>query len=234
MLQKIVEKDPKVRYAAEEICSKDFEQLCVDQFASRVIQSLIEMYENFRIFATDYFRQHVWKCIESMPAVYLLVAVIRLRKDDLEIDFVRKMIEDDYTQAIGSKHIKRVVVSYLIKVNEKSLPELFLLFKLRKKVNLVKLFNDKFMPYVFMTFVCKEFRPAIEMLTCYIEHNFRQLLKTKHFMFILMKVVTIGTFEDKTHEHNSLALDLLISAVCKFSASDLRNQRFSYLCKTIS
>ena len=121
-------------------------------------------------------------------------------------------------------------MSYLIKVNEKSLPELFILFKLQKKPNLVKLFNDKFMSNVFMTFVCREFRPAIEILICYIEHNFRQLLKTKHFMFILMKVVTIGTFADKTHEHNSLVVDLLISAVCQFSASDLRNQRFSYLC----
>lgn len=81
----------------------------MDQFASRVIQSLILMSENFKIFATDYFRQHVWKYIESMSAVYPLVAVIRLSKDDLEIDFVRKMIEDDYSQAIGRKYIKRVL-----------------------------------------------------------------------------------------------------------------------------
>lgn len=230
VLQKIIEKDQKVREAAEDFCMEDFGSLCQDQYASRVIQCLIETSEYFRVFSTDFFREHVWSLIDSMPSIYLFVTIIKCSKDDQEIDFVRNMIAKDYKSVIESKYMKRIVVSYLIKVQEEKLAELFLLFKLKRKLNFVKLFNDKFLPYVLLTFICRSFSPAVDLLQYYIQNNFKQLLKTKHFMFVIMKVMTIDSISDKSHMHNCQIVDSLADALCHMEHPDFNNQRFSYFC----
>lgn len=233
ILQKIVEKDIIVREATEVICRDNFGELCTDQYASRVIQTLIETSESFRVFATGYFREHAWTLIESMPAVYLFVTVIKCSKADSEIRFVRDMIASNYSDVLEGKYMKRIAVSYLIKVKEESLPELFLLFKLKKKLSLVKLFNDKFLPYVLLTFICRGYSPAIGLLAFYIENNLKQLLKTKHFMFIIMKAFSVESIGDKSHEHNTQVVDTLVDALCSGTTPDFRNQRFSFFCYSL-
>lgn len=230
VLKKIIEKDIQARNATETICREDFEKLCTDQYASRVIQTLIESSASFRQFSTDYFRHNAWRYVDSMPAVYLLVAVIDCSEEDAEIDFVRQMIAEGRNRLAASKYAKRVVVAYLLKVADVRLQEVFKLFDFNSKGSLLKLFNEKFASYILLTFVCREFEPAIDLLAGYIETSLNQLLRTKHFMFILTKLMTVGGFKDKSHPHNRRLIDPLIKAVCRHSAKDLKNQRFAYLC----
>lgn len=233
VLQKVVERDPAIKILTEDFCKKMFSDLCQNQFASRVIQGLIETSEDFRQFATGFFRQNAWEFKDSMPAVYLLVAVIKCSSSDKELDFIREMVSTRLTEVMDSKYLKRVVVSYLIKVNKQLLPEMFSLFKLKQKTNLVKLFNDKFLSYIFLTFACREYQAAIDLLAVYIKDHFKQLLRTKHFMFVILKVITVETVADISHPNNSSIIDGLVKTLCQGNANDLKNLRFGYLCYTL-
>lgn len=230
ILQKILVRDTKIRRAAEELCKDKFNWLCTDQYASRVIQKLIELSPHFRIFATDFFRQNAWKFIDSMPAVYLLVSVIKCSENDDEISFIEDMIRHHLADIIACKYLKRIIVMYLSKVNKEKLPYLFALFKLRNKTNLFNLFNERFHSYVFLTFVCREYQSAIDLLAQYIKRNLKQLLRTRYFLFVISKVLRLDCAPNMKQTSGDLLVDTLVDAICKRPALDLKDQRFGYLC----
>lgn len=230
ILQKILARDSKIRRAAEELCKDKFRWLCTDQYASRVIQKLIELSPQFRGFATDFFRQNAWQFIDSMPAVYLLVSVIKCSESDEEIGFIEDMIRHHLADVIASKYLKRIIVMYLSKVSKDKLPDLFALFKLRNKTNLFNLFNERFHSYVFLTFVCREYQSAVDLLAQYVKRNLKQLLRTRYFLFVISKVLRLESGGSLKHASGELLVDCLIDAIRKRPALDLKDQRFSYLC----
>lgn len=230
ILQKILIRDLKIRRAAEELCKEKFANLCKDQFASRVIQKLIELSPEFREFATGFFRQFAWDFIDSMPAVYLLVSVIKCAENDAEIGFVEDLIRHHLSFYSSCKYLKRIVVVYLTKIQQDKLPNMFSLFKLRNKTNLFNLFNEKFYSYVFLTFLCREFQSAIDLLALYIKKNLRQLLRTRYFLFVITKVLRLEDILLMKSACGETLVDCLVDSMCKRPASDLKDQRFSYLC----
>lgn len=197
VVQKLLIRDGDIRHEVTELCQELFETYCLNEYASRVMQTLVEVSENFRQFVICRFRNDPWSCTANIAAVFLASAVIKFSIDFSEVDFVRTMIRQNLREVLACKNMKRVLMTYCECCPFATLHELY--EELGLYHGLAHVCNNKILTYVFLSFLFRDHAAAKAQLAQGVQNQLNTLQKTKFFRFLLERAV-------KSRSHPSLAL----------------------------
>ena len=112
VLQRFVQTYEPARRYLESFCRSRFFSLSSDEFASRVMQKLIEYQPSFRLFVTEVFSNNIHMATESISAALLLVACIKCSQDMQEFDFIVKELSLNHRYSIENKLFRRILVAF--------------------------------------------------------------------------------------------------------------------------
>lgn len=90
------------------------------------MQVLVEVSDSFREYVVDRFSKDPWSCTANIAAVFLASAVIKFSDDLAKVYFVRKLIKEDLRKVLGSKYMKRILMTYCERAPLAILNELYI------------------------------------------------------------------------------------------------------------
>lgn len=186
VLKKLVELDPVgTRDGLAAFCLARFAVLARNEFASRVIQALIELCPSVRVFALKYFAENFTECLENTAVVFLVISAIRFSGQPSETAFIKETLKKN-PQLLGIKIFQRILVSYVQSCDEASLEEVSALIK--PEVNLRRLLNEKFSTYIILTMLQRRVELITHVLFRSIKAGIEELFETKFFKLLISKI----------------------------------------------
>lgn len=185
VLQRLVVKDPYTLKALSSYCQANFMELIHNEYASRVLQALIETSLGFRHFVIKIFKSDLTLCLGKITAVYLLIACIKNTADLREMHFLVESLQ--YNQGlISCKLYQRVLVTYVQHCTEEDLEEVYRVMKIKK--NIRSFLNNKFLTYVILTMLQRGQQRVISSLIDLIVYKTETLFETRFFKLLLSKL----------------------------------------------
>jgi len=167
-------------------CIEHFEEFIQDEFASRIIQKIVETKQSFRDSVVRLFSLNLSKYLEFGPAVFILITLIECSQGSKATNFIMDYIVNE-PKLLNNKNFKKIVASYLEHCSEAELPRLVNLLHLNKK--LLPCLNDKFKVILILLLVqrgCEEFTEKIcRMLV----QKTSLVFESKYFKFLLIKLI---------------------------------------------
>lgn len=186
VLKKLVELDPvHTRDGLAAFCLLRFAVLARNEFASRVIQTLIELCPSVRAFALKHFAENFTECLENTAVVFLVISAIRFSGQPSETAFIKETLKRN-PQLLGIKIFQRILVSYVQSCDEGSLEEVSALIK--PEVNLRRLLNEKFSTYIILTMLQRRVELITHVLFRSIKAGIEELFETKFFKLLISKI----------------------------------------------
>lgn len=160
VLQRFVQIYEPARRYLDSFCRSRFYSLSSDEFASRVMQKLIEYQPSFRLFVTQVFANNIHQATESISAALLLVACIKCSHDMREFDFIALELSLDQRYCIENKLFRRILVAFAERCEVHHLQ--LISQALCVKHNLLQLVNDKFSTYLIAILIERDDQPTQE------------------------------------------------------------------------
>lgn len=220
VVQKLLLRDPQIRERTEALCKKNFDIYCQDEYASRVMQVLVEASPVFRAHVLQRFRQDPWSCVANIAAVFLASVVIKFSDDIEDVSFVRFLTGGQLKDVLICKNMKRILMTYCECAPLAVLDDLF--SELGLYQGLAFICNNKILTYVFLSFLFREHPLATQMLVAGMQTQFSCLQKTKFFRFLLERAI-------KSRSHPRLSAfvkDLLACSLKIHPGTASKNDRF--------
>lgn len=169
--------------------SNDFEALIDNEYASRVMQALVDLSPKFRLFCLRKFKSCLPGILTSISAVFLMSAVIKSTKEFGELAFLRNMLSKN-PSLLECRYLKRVMVSYVDNCPDLELAEIIKALNFRK--NLCTFLDDKYSAYIVLMLVQRGDQGTIEELIATISCDPVQLFDAKFTGFLLTKILELN------------------------------------------
>ncbi len=158
LVQALVLKQPAVRSRVEAACQRDFSSLVHNEFASRVMQRLLEVSADFRSFAMQAFKSDLKSFIQSVSACYLISVGILNSQSESERDVVSEFLSKRSISWTANKHFKKILVCYLSVCSGEKLN--YMHRKLLKKRSVLWYLTEKFACLILLKFVERNHGPT--------------------------------------------------------------------------
>lgn len=169
-----------------------FDKLATNEFASRIMQKLVDTSSAFRQYCLKRFSKNKSLWLLSIAGLFVLTSCMRSSQPE-EYSFVTDAIFERYDNTIQSKNLKRVLVSVIESCNDELLDFIYRFLDMEDKI--VYYFEDKFMTYILIAFMKRDYMPAIRLICRKIESDFKVLLSTTYFKLLANKMISVGTNE---------------------------------------
>lgn len=166
-----------------------FESLVDNEYASRVMQALVDLSPSFRAFCLAKFKNSLPGILTSISAVFLISAVIKSTQDFEELAFLREMITTN-PSLLECRYLKRVMVSYVDNCPDSELVDIIRALKIRG--NLCSFLDDKYSAYIVLMLVQRGDKGTIQELITTIKQNPALLFGSKFAGFLLTKVIELS------------------------------------------
>ena len=147
-------RDQNVRQLAEILCCENFEPFCLDEYSSRVMQTMVEVSAGFRNFVIQRFTRDPWSTTANIASVFLASAVIKQTEDLHKVDFIRKLVREDLHQVLTCKYMKRILMTYCERASPAVLQELFQDLGMNRGI--AHICNNKILTYVYLSYLFRE------------------------------------------------------------------------------
>ena len=132
VLQRLITRDSSSMEFISNLCQADFVNLMKDEFASRVLQLLIECSPQFRVQAIKNLKTHFFIALESGAASHLLKACIKNSTKPEELSFITQFMEQ-YPALISSKLFRNVLMAYMQACSQVCLNRIAVLLRLEHR-----------------------------------------------------------------------------------------------------
>ncbi len=178
-----------------------FEILVTNEFASRIMQNMVETSSAFRLFCLKRFSKNKSLWMYSIAGLFVLTSCMR-NSNHHEYSFVTSLLFKNYNSTIECKTMKRVLVSVIESCDIELLDYIYVFLDMDN--NLGHYFEDKFMTYILIALMKREYLPAIRLLSRKIEYQFKDLISTTYFKLLANKMISVGTDQVLDAINNSL------------------------------
>ncbi len=190
---------------AANLCIIKFETMATNEFASRIMQKLVEHVNSFRLFSLKKFSIDNSLWLDSIPGLFVLAACMR-HSHYSEYRFVTDLLFKDKSKLLSSKVMKRVLVSVVEASGDEELQYIFGYLNIQRKFK--RYLEDKSMTYVLIAFMRSNFMPAVRLLANQIASNLKELISKSYFKLLANKLISVGSQHVLTAINESLiALD---------------------------
>lgn len=112
VLQKLLSKDDLTMDLLMAYCLENFNSLILNEYSSRVMQSLIEKSSDFRKKALEKFEANFDLSLSKTTSVFLLISCIKCAEDSREYRFLILKLRSSPC-LIGLKIFQRVLLAYV-------------------------------------------------------------------------------------------------------------------------
>lgn len=187
VIQKLVVRNNTLLRLAEDFCIKHFAQLYDNEFASRLMQLLIEISPDFRTIAAYFFKENLQACVNGISAIFLATSILRSWNHVNQLDFVIYNLKYNLRESLQNKYMKRILVVFLDIAPDSMLETTFGL--LRFETELLEHLNDKYLAFACYYFIRRGYQPAIRLLRDLISFKLCNLLVTKHFKYVMIRLL---------------------------------------------
>lgn len=170
-------------YAVINYCRTNFMNLTSNEFASRVMQRLMERNKDFLDFCLRCISKNFDYFMGDFPSVFLVSAAVMLTDDPMKIEFIIGNFSHDSLKWIKNKYFKRVLVTFLSYCNPSTLAQAFEIFK--SSVSGRQCFEDKYTSLVLLAFLDRQYREAQSYLYRALTCNLIACLHGKYFDYFI-------------------------------------------------
>lgn len=189
VVQKLITLDESIRRTFTKFASQQFWNLTSNEYASRTLQVLATIDEDFRFFSLrEYRSKHPSTYSKEMPGVFFLCSLIKLSwNSPKEFKFV---LEDTLSNPhlLLNRRFKRILVSFVDVCPYSKLEVLFRAIPLFNN-DLVKGLEEKYLGYLFLAFLNRQSKIAIQTFFQQIKNKPCQIFSSKMLGMILLRFI---------------------------------------------
>lgn len=190
----------------EQWCLDHFYEFVVDEFATRVLQSLAEVSVTFRVRARDLFLQEWNKLVLKTPAGFFLTSLVENAGSWLEIE---PLFQQLLSNTASLFHYKRYKKSAYEICASPVYPEKERLFHvLAENRPPLDIFGDKYLSCIIRDLALKGHNETILFLVGAVKDVYLELITNKHFKALLLKIAETDS-ESRCEEVFSYLIDLI-------------------------
>lgn len=187
IFQKMLPLDSTLRKETVNLCCEQFNQLVCHEFASRVMQLLVESTPDFRshVLANFKLQKNLW--LRHIAALFVLSSCMKHSPQEGDYGFVYDYLLSDIDLLMQSKFKKRALVSLIEESSLSSLSKIFeLLYSGR---NWEEDLEDKYLTYITIAFVRVNYRPMIDKLANSLRIHLGHLMNRCYFKLLMNKIL---------------------------------------------
>lgn len=111
VLQVLLVRDSQMRFSIEEACCRNFLTWKDNEYASRLMQCLLEVSSSFQYFVSRSFSSSPKGCAKNISCVFLTLALIRNCSNQLWLSFLREYVLTHAKTVLENRHMRRLIAS---------------------------------------------------------------------------------------------------------------------------
>jgi len=187
VLQVAAQRSEAVASNLEEYCKHNLEYLCSNEYASRVMQSLVEISSNFRRTVLEWACLNLGLLLETLPSVFLLTAALMASRHPAELASVREtLLSSNAKQYSHHRYFKRILMSFIDKCSFDDIALVCNTYRINR--DFYGYLNDKFGAFILIAVIRRGFKPTTDILLNAIKEDMIGLYHTKFFKFVFYRL----------------------------------------------
>lgn len=191
VLQVLLLRDVKIRSKIEEFCTVNFFTWADHEFASRLMQCLVEVSPSFQLFTSSALARNPKGCGEHISRVFLVLALIRSCVDQNWLAFLREYVLKHYKAALENRNMRRLIASLCEVSSFEFLDQI--LAKMHKIINPDRMIREKSMASIFQTMIARSHKTSISEFRHVLKYRFESLMKSGFFTNLWRKFSSMNT-----------------------------------------
>lgn len=169
-------------------CLEHMQELVKNEFASRVMQTLVEISAQFRVAVFSWYSQDANFLLDSLPSVFLLAAALNKSEGHSEFKVLRDhILSGQNKRLIANKFFRRLLVIFVEKCDRADLEVIYRTYKMAH--HLPNLLNDKFGTLVLLAMLLREHRPLERLVVSQVKTRLPDLFQTKFFKLFVFRLI---------------------------------------------
>lgn len=185
VLQKLALKDAAFRADLEAFCRAEFWQIASDEFASRVMQILIEASTAFWKFVNDQLSSDLAYCMGHSSINHLLVVCIKRAPRQSDIHYILEFAQQ-HRFWLGNLAFQRILKEFVQRCSLSDLDRVAILLKIQK--NCFSMLNNKVLTQILLHMLQRSAESVIALWEEQINSNLASLMETKFFKLLISKL----------------------------------------------
>ena len=222
IVQRLIDQCSPFALIVASYCESFFKDLAGNQFASRVMQRLIECNEDFCSFALSIFRKDLSNYIHSFASVFLVSVAVKHARSEGERYIFRYKVIANMERYMGSKYFKRVVISFISACDQTIHGWVFDRIAALYPTS-ADFFKDRYSLLILVTFIEKEFLSIKSDLLLEIQSNPLCYLQEDLFLYFVQQISS----KEKTIGFQRV-LDRLLRSLPQFYMLEIQNKASLY------
>ena len=185
-VQKIIQRDQAFCSVVADFCIANFQALACDEFASRVMQRIVERVTTFRSFVLEFFSISLEEYLNTISAVFLLALALRSTADHKQGVFLVKYMVDQ-PELMSSKYFRRLVACYLERCPHEQLAAVDNILHIKKKM--LAYLNNKYSVIIVLVIMQRNYQPVVNSFIMCLRCQLSLVYQTKYFKFLFSKLL---------------------------------------------
>lgn len=185
VLQILLLRDVQMRSKIEEFCVKNFHVWKDNEYASRLMQSVLEVSHNFQLFASRSFSKNPKACAKNISCVFLTLALIRNCADQNWLAFLRDYVLANAKAVLENRHMRRLIASLCEEGSHEFLDQF--LSKMYSTVSLERIIREKSLTSILQTMIVRSHSNSVAVFGNLLKHRIDSLVVSGFFKYLLRK-----------------------------------------------
>lgn len=188
LVQSLVKRHPLTLAALISLVKSEFDRFSCDEFASRTLQVVVQMDQDFRDFCLKkyYEASKESKLYKSIPSILLATSVIRAHKYQRNICFFLQKAQKD-PAFMDNYRFKRLLVIFTECSPHEELDRVYNLCRFDQRG--LKFLNDKYLVFILVGLIARSHGPSVNLFWNLFKAPSRPLFKTNYIGLLLAKII---------------------------------------------
>lgn len=187
LLQRMVVRCQELLAHVANYCQDQFWTLLENEFASRVMQTVVSYSEYFRGFVFECFHHKPFCFFKSVSGVFLVLVAIKTARDDREyLTAIERLFVAPY-KPVACKYACRVLVAAIEVCNEHTLD--LIVQRAGISSNILKFLTEKFASYMLIGVLIRNHQPTIEALVKVLKSGFREVFESRCWKIFTVRIL---------------------------------------------
>lgn len=160
-----------------------------NDFACRVLRSVMREYASFRRHAVQFIRHDLDFCLDNFPSIFIVTEAIRMSDNMDDFDFLAEALEINPNKVLASRYFKSILMTFFEYCNLSQFKRLENALNLQD--NFDRYLNDKFFTTVLTFLISRDSQKCFQALTYMAKSDPVKLLHTSKFDYFILKLLAM-------------------------------------------
>jgi hypothetical protein len=157
-IQRLIQRNLNFRISIASYCKQFFRELAYNEYASRVMQCLVEFDSHFCSYILSIFKKDLSIYVRHFSSVFLIAVALKNAKTDSEKDIFTIKHPKYMEKMLAKKFFKRILISYIESCSSTSLVQMYNILKYIYRTPADYL-RDRYSTLLLIAFLERGFKP---------------------------------------------------------------------------